>query len=317
MDDQELPRVAAAKRSYRPGLCGPGLHPDPEGTLMLADLQTVDFVVLDVETTGLSFRNGDRMIEVAGLKTRGLTPVARWSSLIDPCRPLSYGAYLVNRISSQMLAGAPTFAEVLPELRSFLSGGCLVGHNIKFDLGFIHHESARLGEELTLGPCLDTCRMARGLLPELGRFSLGAVAYALGLEAVPDHRAMSDVEVTFEVFRRLLEIAERRDLCELEILQAAFGLGPLEDPDRMARLRDCLKQALEGASLLRISYLERPGGALTWRDVTPTRLTGSGRRARMIGYCHQRGAEARFDLARIIRVEHGSGGEGSDGTRGH
>ena len=185
----------------------------------MKNFKNTEFVIVDVETTGLSPRFGDRIIEIAALKVKNLQPAERFVTFVDPQREISYGAFLVNRITPHMLKGAPKADTVMPEFLKFIGRTCLVGHNINFDLSFITYELGLLG--LELGPrrtILDTLRLSRNLLPDLGSYALRSVSYALGVEQVQQHRAMADVEITCEVFRKLLEIADRRDICELEQL---------------------------------------------------------------------------------------------------
>jgi len=183
------------------------------------------FVIFDVETTGLSPKSGDRVIEIAGLKIEGLAVVDQFHSLVNPGRPVSYGAYLVNGISDAMLKGAPSPAEIFPAFTEFIRGACLVGHNVRFDLSFLAAELFLLGRRWEReGLALDTVKMARGLLPDARRCSLQGVAQFLGIEEPQQHRALADVEMTYRVFRRLLEIAERRDITDLAQLLELFGV---------------------------------------------------------------------------------------------
>ena len=126
---------------------------------------------------------------------------------------------MVNGIHPRMLDQAPRAEEVLPRLLNFLQGSCLIGHNIKFDMGFLRHEVSlaglRLAEELR---AIDTMKMARKLLPDLGRYPLWRVAQSLGIEDEQKHRAMADVYLTWSVFKKLLEVASHRDLDEAEFL---------------------------------------------------------------------------------------------------
>jgi DNA polymerase III epsilon subunit family exonuclease len=192
------------------------------------DFKKTEFIIFDVETTGLSPAYGDRVIEVAAVKIRDLTIVDRFHSLIDPQRPLSYGAFLVNGISSEMLRGAPVAAEILPRFFSFLAGEafaaappCLVGHNITFDLNFLLHEAALLRHPWQpQRHKVDTMRLARWLLPELGRYRLEGLARFLEIEAAQQHRAMADVEMTHRVLIKLLEMSFRRDVTDLSGLMA-------------------------------------------------------------------------------------------------
>lgn len=178
------------------------------------------FVIFDVETTGLAPHSGDRIIEIAALKINHLKPTEKFHSLLNPEREISWGAYRVNGISQTMVAHAPKAREILPKFLEFIDGSFLVGHNIKFDLGFLSNELSLInlpwGEERQ---AIDTIKMARALLPGLMSYSLAAVSQALGIEMIQRHRAMSDVELTFTVFRHLLENAARQELTH-DILRA-------------------------------------------------------------------------------------------------
>lgn len=183
----------------------------------MREIAEKEFVIFDVETTGLSPAAGDRVIEIAAVKVRGLKIVEEFYSLINPQREISFGAFAVNGISQAMVDGAPTAHKVIPDFFEFIQTSVLVGHNVKFDLGFLSHELSLL--QMKLAPqtvALDTIRMARTLIPGLGSYSLASVSYALGIAEIQQHRAMSDVMMTWEVFERLRQNAERKDLIQWE-----------------------------------------------------------------------------------------------------
>ena len=182
-------------------------------------MRNSEFVIVDVETTGLSPRTGDRIVEIAAIRVKDLKPADRFYALVNPQRDISYGAFLVNRITREMLRDAPPACQVLPDFIQFVGRAVLVGHNVKFDLGF-------LTLELELSGCSwpadvvawDTMMIARRLLPGLGSYSLWSVAHSLGMDVEQQHRAMADVELTFFVFRKLLKIAGRREIGDIRIL---------------------------------------------------------------------------------------------------
>jgi DNA polymerase III epsilon subunit family exonuclease len=172
-----------------------------------------EFVIFDVETTGLSPQAGDRVVEIAALKIKNFKPIDEFQTLINPERPLSMAAFEVNQISAEMLVDAPKACDILPDLVTFLGDAVLIGHNIRFDLGFLHYELQRAGLfKKNLYKGLDTVRLARQMMPHLGRYPLWRVAYALGIQDVQQHRAMADVKITFQVFVKLIMLAEEKDM---------------------------------------------------------------------------------------------------------
>ena len=172
----------------------------------MKNFKRTEFVVFDVETTGLSPSWGDRIVEIAALKVRNSKPIERFYSFVDPQREISFGAFAVNGITGEMLKGAPTSREILPRFLEFVGDAALVGHNVRFDLSFLCYELSLLSMGLKdKTVIIDTLKMARHLLPDLGRYPLWFVAQSLGITKGQQHRAMADVELTFNVFRRLIE----------------------------------------------------------------------------------------------------------------
>jgi predicted DNA-binding transcriptional regulator YafY len=177
-----------------------------------------------------------------------------------------------------------------------------VGHNIKFDLGFLRHEFSSLG--LPPGweaPTLDTCQMARGLLPELGGYSLREVAYAVGLEEPQQHRAMADVDMTYEVFCALLRAAERHDIFSLPLLMQIFGPSSGRHPAPQ-QLVPLIQEAIDASQSLGLIYSGVSGHGITFRTVTPRQLVREKQQVLLVAYCHLRQEERRFRLDRILWV---------------
>lgn len=174
----------------------------------MQNLKEKEFVVFDVETTGLSPASGDRIIEIAALKVKNLKPGERFHSMVDPQRPLSFAAFEVNGISEQMLAGAPRCCDILSDFLKFIGTATLIGHNIRFDLNFLYYELELAGIKLAREvKSVDTIYLARQMMPQLKRYPLWLVADALGIRESQKHRAMADVDITFEVFYRLIHMA--------------------------------------------------------------------------------------------------------------
>ena len=96
-----------------------------------------DFVSIDVETTGLSTGGGD-IIEVSAIKWNDFEPVSIFSTYCKPRKPIPYEATMVNHITDEMVANAPTFKEIAGDLEKFIGGLPLVAHNAPFDLKFLY-----------------------------------------------------------------------------------------------------------------------------------------------------------------------------------
>ena len=149
-------------------------------------LRQLTYAVIDVETTGLSVRLGDRICEVAVVVGRGGQIVDQLQSLVNPGRPISRGAAAVNRISDRMVQDAPTFRKLAPDLLKILGAEntVLVGHNSAFDISFISTELRQAGYEPPNNPVIDTLALARRCYTFTSN-SLGNVAQSLGIHTAP------------------------------------------------------------------------------------------------------------------------------------
>lgn len=162
-------------------------------------------VVVDVETTGLSANSGDEIIEIGAVKLGDQGVIEEFHSLVNPCRPVSHGAFLVNGIPPESLASAPVISDVFPEFFEFIQGCTLVAHNASFDLSFLNMASMNLtGEKLT-NPVVDTLALSRTVLPGLYSHSLPNLAWYFNLEPACLHRGLEDARTCARIFLCLLE----------------------------------------------------------------------------------------------------------------
>jgi DNA polymerase III epsilon subunit family exonuclease len=189
------------------------------------NIKLTEFVIFDVETTGLSPIDGDRIVEIAAVKVKGSLVVDKFYSLVNPQRSMPSQATLVNNITEDMLITAPVAADILPQMIHFIGGACVAGHNVRFDLNFLCYELSLIGRRLNdRTPAVDTLKMARDLLPYLSNHKLAYLARSLGLVVDKTHRAMADVELTVAVFLRLMEMAGDKDLQKASIFLNQFGV---------------------------------------------------------------------------------------------
>jgi len=189
------------------------------------NIKLTEFVIFDVETTGLSPIDGDRIVEIAAVKIRGAQVTDRFYSLVNPKRSMPSQASQVNNITDDMLVDAPFAADILPQMIQFIGGACVAGHNVRFDLNFLCYELALIGRRLNdKTPAVDTLKMARDLLPYLSNHKLAYLARSLGVVVDQTHRAMADVEITVGVFLRLMEMAGDKDLQQVAVFLNQFGV---------------------------------------------------------------------------------------------
>ncbi|MGE5188737.1 MAG: PolC-type DNA polymerase III [Gemmatimonadota bacterium] len=165
-------------------------------------LAETPYVAADVETTGLEPGDGHRICEIALLRFLRGTVVDSFVSLVNPLRPITPGASSVNGITDAMVAGAPPFADLLPQVLAFIGDDALVFHNAPFDLSFLKEEARLAGAAWPANPVIDTLVLAR----RSGMFrghSLSALCGALGI-GTRFHRAESDAYATGKLLLRLL-----------------------------------------------------------------------------------------------------------------
>ncbi len=127
-------------------------------------LSEAKLVVLDVETTGLSPAMGDRIVEVGIVICQGEEEIRRLSCLVNPERPIPWDAQRIHGISDQDVSQCPPFTEIAEEVESTLIDSWIVGHNVRFDVGFVAMEMASSGHQVTPLVCLDTVQLLSPVL---------------------------------------------------------------------------------------------------------------------------------------------------------
>jgi len=267
-----------------------------------APIDRVPLAFLDVETTGLRPHLGDRVCEIAILRCQAGEVVDGMQQLVNPQRPMGSGAYAVHGISDEMVRDAPAFAQVAEKALALLAGAVWVGHNTRFDLGFVAQELALIGVPMPPFVALDTLLLTRGLY-YVRSYALLNVAYALDVDVAGGaHRAMADVVLTRGVFHRLAEELSLAGARSVRDYMAAQG-GRLRfeqgiTPDAPPPIRD----ALRGGLLLRLHYVSAAGQE-TDRVVQPIALLERGGGVLLAAHCHLRDALRYFRVDRIQAME--------------
>ncbi len=177
-------------------------------SLLDAPLESAEYVVLDLETTGTS-PTASRIVEIGAVRLHGFRQLARFERLVDPRRPIPAEITNITGITDAEVRGRPGIARSLEEFLHFAAGAVLVAHNARFDIGFLDAELSRRRGGRIAAPVIDTVALARRLLAgRLPRMNLGALAERFDTDVRPCHRALPDAQATAEVLMRLLGLAQ-------------------------------------------------------------------------------------------------------------
>ena len=270
-------------------------------------ISEIEFTVFDVETTGLEVESGDRIIEIAAVKIKDNKKVAEYQSLVNPGnRQVSPGAFAVNQISADMLKHAPDIHKVMPAFLNFISGSCLAAYNAAFDLRFLSSAlkliNKQVPEELQV---VDVLKMARRMLSGLESYSLWFVANRLGINRVQEHRALSDVKMTLEVFQKFNAILTKNNIVNFEQYVSLFGLNSklLENINNTKIA--CIQRALDLGVSLKIKYLAGHNAEFTEREVVPKEIIQDKNHTFLVGFCNLRNQERTFNIKNILHLEMG------------
>jgi polyribonucleotide nucleotidyltransferase len=148
-----------------------------------------------VETTGTNAEMAD-LIEVAAVRVKGGKIADRWSTFVNPGRPI-FGNQM-HGITDKDVKGAPSPAEAAKKALAFVGDATIVGHSVGFDIAFLE---AALGDgtRIEKGRYLDTLTLARDGYPDLASYTLGELSKFFGIELKQAHRALPDAEATAEL----------------------------------------------------------------------------------------------------------------------
>lgn len=187
-----------------------------KGTLI--NKYTPDYVIFDLETTGIS-PNYDEVIEISALKVKGGEVVDEFNTLVNPGRKIPFGATKVNGITNAMVAEAPAFSHVLAEFLDFAEGLVLVGHNIaRFDMKFIWRDAEQYFGEIPQNNYVDTLQVARKYLPKMDHHRLVDLAEYYGISSEGAHRALNDCYMNQKVYECM--VSEMREAQKKRVEEA-------------------------------------------------------------------------------------------------
>lgn len=179
-------------------------------------------VSLDIETTGLD-ESRESIIEIAAVKFNSRRVEDEFSTLINPGKHIPDFITGLTGIDDAMVRQAPRLRDITPDLTAFVGDAPILGHNVKFDIGFLRKAGLFQYQQT-----LDTYELASVLMPTASRYNLGSLGQQLHIPLPATHRALDDARVTHACYVRLLDLA--REL-PFETLQKIVELGNFVDWD--------------------------------------------------------------------------------------
>ena len=168
-------------------------------------------IFLDTETTGLSFKEGHKIVEIACIETKDLVPTSKiFHKFINPKRTVPEEAFKIHGFTEKFLSDKETFDQVADQFLNFIEGKKLIIHNASFDLGFLNGEldviRKKLIDKLVV---IDSLDVARNKFPGMSN-SLDALCkrFNINLSRRTKHNALLDCELLREVYINLVDVKE-------------------------------------------------------------------------------------------------------------
>ena len=189
-------------------------------------------IFLDTETTGLSYKEGHKIVEIACIETNDLIPTNKiFHKLINPKRNVPDEAYKIHGFSQEFLSTKETFDQVASEFLDFIKDKKIIIHNANFDLEFLNGELGYLKKNIIdKKKVVDSLTIARNKFPGVSN-SLDALCkrFNIDISKRTKHNALLDCELLREVYINLVDVKEPKfnlspDLKEKQKLQKQFNV---------------------------------------------------------------------------------------------
>ena len=272
--------------------------------MLSEDPSQVYFAFLDVETTGLDPISGDKICEIAVIKTIDGQIADEFVTLVNPGRNIPERAVSIHGITQTMVNQAPLFRDIANDLLDFLDDTVIVAHNAKFDLEFLRTELENFSISLPGNNVVDTLGIARKYYTFPSN-SLGDIARHIGLPIDEQHRALADVMTTKNIFEFFLKDLDRRGirLKRLKDILKLQGQSVELKTSNELVLTTEIEQALRDKSKLEIKYLSAYKEETSTRVIEPLEISVSKANTYIHAYCHLRKQRCTFRLDRILGIK--------------
>ncbi len=180
-----------------------------------------DYVVFDIETTGLSPVN-DVITEIGAVKVQNGEVREVFQTFVNPGRPIPKHIVEITGITDEMVKDAPPASEVIKQFYDFVGDSVLVAHNATFDTGFIR--AAAQAHGLGFDFCfLDTVELSRALIKDVKNHKLNTLAAHLGISLENHHRASDDATATAHIFIKFLKMLQALDITSVSQINTSLA----------------------------------------------------------------------------------------------
>lgn len=201
-----------------------------------------DFVVLDIETTGY-MPMFDEIIEIGCIRVRCLEAVDTFHTLIKPKHEINDFIVNLTGITNEMVAGAPSIQDVLPDLKEFIAYDIIVGHNVNFDVNFLYDAFRDFLQIPLSNDFIDTLRFSRRMFPSLPHHRLQDMVSYFCINSPGEHRSLFDCESTLACYLHLLDAASESG--DIEAYLKSLYKPKTHKPGRSLDLRTIIPESAE------------------------------------------------------------------------
>jgi len=268
---------------------------------LIKDIEDFEWIVFDLETTGLDAVTGDSICEIGAFKVKNRKIIDKFHSLVNPKRSIPVQAYNVHKISQEEVKDAPCFEDIADKFISFLGQSVLFAYNIKFDMSFINNHLGKINKLSVELPAIDILSMARDSL-KLPRYNLDAVAKSFNIDCSQGlHRALKDTSVAYQALIKLLDIFKEKGISNLGEFISLYGLSNEIFKVKEEGKMDFFNLAIERKLVLGIKYFSS-NNIIEEKEILPLRIVPEGRYFYLL--CQAKGKKSfSVRVSRILKVE--------------
>jgi len=266
-------------------------------------IKEASFVVVDIETTGLSSES-ERVCEIAAVKIKQGAVRGKFSSLVNPGRDIPQPAVDIHGIDNSMVIGAPSFNQAWQQAKAFIQDLPVTGYNISFDIGFINKQNIEDGGRCLKNPLIDIAKISRFALKGLDNYRLETVAGKLNLSTRNAHRALADAETAAEVFLVLMPLLEKKGITKIKHLVSVFGIETDETLNQLNSSKiSFLQEHINKRQAVSMDYFSFNAGCVYNWEVLPLEIEKKEAKIYLWAINLKDSQKRCFNLRRVIGLE--------------